>query len=165
MSTIAKTAIPKGLDARVLARVIEEGYGAAAWHGPDLKAALEDVSPEIAFWRPSPERHSIAEIALHHAYCARAVRGQLSGTPLEPFVLEGDDWFALTDQTRLTWAEIRSAVDAEQSRLSRIVADICAGRVQPSLPDAERFDLVLGITCHAVYHAGQVQLIKRLRAE
>ncbi|PYV19915.1 MAG: hypothetical protein DMG07_00875 [Acidobacteria bacterium] len=165
MSTIAKTAIPKGLDARVLARVIEEGYGAAAWHGPDLKAALEDVSPEIAFWRPSPERHSIAEIALHHAYCARAVRGQLSGTPLEPFVLEGDDWFALPDQTRLTWAEIRSAVDAEQSRLSRIVADICAGRVQPSLPDAERFDLVLGITCHAVYHAGQVQLIKRLRAE
>jgi len=165
MSTIAKTAIPKGLDARVLARIIEEGYGAAAWHGPDLKAALEDVSPELAFWRPSPERHSIAEIALHHAYCARAVRGQLSSTPLEPFVLEGDDWFALPDQTRLTWAEIRSAVDAEQSRLSRIVADIGAGRVQPSLPDAERFDLVLGITCHAVYHAGQVQLIKRLRAE
>ena len=80
-------------------------------------------------------------------------------------MLEGDDWFALPDQTRLTWAEIRSAVDAEQSRLSRIVADIGAGRVQASLPDAERFDLVLGITCHAVYHAGQVQLIKRLRAE
>ena len=29
---------------------------------------------------------------------------------------------------------------------------------------AEAFDLVLGITCHAVYHAGQVQLIKRLRS-
>jgi hypothetical protein len=26
----------------------------------------------------------------------------------------------------------------------------------------ERFALVLGITCHAVYHAGQIQLIKRL---
>jgi hypothetical protein len=25
------------------------------------------------------------------------------------------------------------------------------------------FDIVLGIACHAVYHAGQVQLIKRLR--
>jgi hypothetical protein len=26
----------------------------------------------------------------------------------------------------------------------------------------ERFGLVLGVTCHAVYHAGQIQLIKRL---
>jgi hypothetical protein len=25
--------------------------------------------------------------------------------------------------------------------------------------------VVLGITCHAVYHAGQIQLIKRLRAK
>ncbi len=69
MSTIAnaKTTIPNGLDARVMARVIEEGYGPEAWHGPDLKAALADVAPELAFWRPSPGRHNIAEIALHHA--------------------------------------------------------------------------------------------------
>jgi hypothetical protein len=40
-----------------------------------------------------------------------------------------------------------------------VVADL------PS-PLAERaVDLVLGITCHAVYHAGQIQLIKRLAAE
>jgi hypothetical protein len=32
------------------------------------------------------------------------------------------------------------------------------------MTDAERFNLVLGISCHAVYHAGQVQLIKRLHA-
>lgn len=167
MSTAAsaKTAIPNGLDARVLARVIEEGYGPGAWHGADLKAALADVPPELAFWRPSPGRHSIAEIALHHAYCTRSVRGQLSGTPPEPFVLEGDDWFALPDQTRLAWPEIREAVDAEQRRLATVLADIGTGRGQPSMAGAECFDLVLGITCHAVYHAGQVQLIKRLRAE
>jgi hypothetical protein len=34
-----------------------------------------------------------------------------------------------------------------------------------ALADAERFNLVLGITCHAIYHAGQIQLIKRLRGE
>jgi len=31
------------------------------------------------------------------------------------------------------------------------------------LPERERFDLVLGITCHAIYHAGQIQLVKALR--
>jgi hypothetical protein len=70
-----------------------------AWHGPDLKVALDDVSAEHAFWRSSSERHNIAEIALHHAYCARSVRGQLSGSQPEPFVLEGDDWFSLSGDT------------------------------------------------------------------
>jgi len=161
-TTSAKTAIPDGLDATVLARVVEEGYGPGAWHGPDLKAALADVPPELAFWRPAPGRHCIAEIALHHAYCTRSVRGQLSGTQPEPFVLEGEDWFDLSDRAGLTWPEIVAVVDAEQRRLATVVADIAAGRVRPSLGDADRFDLVLGITCHAVYHAGQVQLIKRL---
>ena len=164
MSTIAdaKTTIPNGLDARVMARIIEEGYGPEAWHGPDLKAALADVASDLAFWRPSPGRHNIAEIALHHAYCVRGVRGRLSGTPPDPFVLDGDDWFALSDETTLSWPEITAVVDAEQCRLTAVVADIGAGRVNPPLPDSERFDLVLGITCHAVYHAGQVQLIKRM---
>lgn len=164
MSTI-KTAITSGLNMRLLARVLDEGYGPGAWHGPDLKAALAEVSPELAFWRPSPERHSIAEIALHHAYCARSVRGRLSGSPLEPFVLEGDDWFALPDQPSLTWPEIRSVVVDEQRKLATLVAGIGAGQAQSLLTEAEQFDLVLGITCHAVYHAGQVQLIKRLHAQ
>ncbi len=80
-------------------------------------------------------------------------------------MLDGDDWFALSDETTLSWPEIAAAVDTEQRRLTALVADIVAGRVSPSLPDTERFDLVLGITCHAVYHAGQVQLIKRLHTD
>ena len=80
-------------------------------------------------------------------------------------MLEGDDWFALPDQSKLTWPEIRAVVEAEQGRLATVIADIRDGRAQSSLTDAVRFDLVLGITCHAVYHAGQVQLIKRLGAE
>ena len=67
-TTTTKTAIPNELDTRVLARILEEGYGPGAWHGADLKAALADVPSELAFWRPFPERHNIAEIALHHAY-------------------------------------------------------------------------------------------------
>ncbi|MES1243530.1 MAG: hypothetical protein ABUT39_18115 [Acidobacteriota bacterium] len=47
---------------------------------------------------------------------------------------------------------------------STVVSDLAEGRGKSARPDAERFDLVLGITCHAVYHAGQVQLLKRLNA-
>jgi hypothetical protein len=78
-------------------RVLNEGYGPGAWHGPDLKSALDGVPPELALWRPAAGRHNIAEIALHHAYYARAVRAQISGQDAEPFVVDGEDWFQVTE--------------------------------------------------------------------
>src|SRR5215472_3605122 len=102
----SKGAVAVTLEGRFLARVLDEGYGPGAWHGPDLKAALADVSPEVAYWRPSPGRHNIAEIAVHHAYCARSVRGQLSGAPPEAFAIEGEDWFELSGPERLSWPQI-----------------------------------------------------------
>ena len=165
MSTSSKTSFSAAPEARLLTRVLDEGYGPGAWHGADLKAALTDVSPELAFWRPASGRHNIAEVAIHHAYCARSVRRQLSSMPPEPFVLEGEDWFELSDSTRLTWPRIQSTVEGEQGKLAAVVADIAAGRAQSKLSDAERFNLVLGITCHAIYHTGQVQLLKRLHSK
>ncbi|PYQ20570.1 MAG: hypothetical protein DMF79_10105 [Acidobacteria bacterium] len=147
-TTRARTA--ETADPTLLVRILEEGYGPGAWHGADMKAALADVSPEAAYWRPAPGRHNIAEIALHHAYCIRGVRGRLTGPALEPFVLEGDDWFPLDNETLLTLIEV--------------LTDLAAGRVETPLQSAERFGLVLGATCHAVYHAGQIQLLKRLSA-
>ena len=144
-------------------RVLNEGYGAGAWHGADLKAAIADVTPALAFWRPGEGRHNIAEVALHHAYCARAVRAHISGRPAEPFILRGEDWFEAADETAIAWETIQATVNAEQERLSALVAEIEAGQTTSPLTDGGRFDLVLGITCHAIYHAGQIQLIKRLR--
>ena len=147
--------------AAILGRILAEGYGPGAWHGADLKAALADVTEETAFTRPAHGRHSIAEIALHHAYCARTVRERLTGTTPEPFVLQGDDWFALPDASKLTWAQLAKAVESEQRKLTDAVKGIAEGKASPLSGD-EQLNLVLGITCHAVYHAGQVQLVKKL---
>lgn len=162
--TIAKTNVPERLDARVYARVLEEGYGPGAWHGADLRAALSDVSPRAAFWRPAPGRHNIAEIALHHAWYVRAVTTQLSGNEPEPFPVQGSDWFELSDGDSLSWPDIAGVLEDHQRRLAATVAGIGAGTIASPLPASERFDLVLGITCHAIYHAGQVQLLKVLGA-
>lgn len=145
-------------------RLINEGYGTGAWHGPDLKAALADVTSEAAFWRPGLGRHNIAEIAMHHAYCVHNVRAKLAGVEPEPFALAGDDWFALPDPSVLSWSAVLDVVDREQQRLAQAAADIDAGRLS-GLAEPERLDLVIGITCHAVYHAGQVQLIRKLEAD
>lgn len=160
----ARTINPAATDASVLSRILDEGWGPGAWHGADLKAALADVTPELAFWRPSPGRHNIAEIAMHHAYYVRSVRERLAGPSKESFALEGEDWFELSDASDMPWPEIWRVLEGEQQRLAAAVASGAAGpRNRPEPTDKDRFDGALGITCHAIYHAGQVQLIKRLR--
>jgi hypothetical protein len=113
-SVSEKTQIPDAIDARILSRILEEGYGPGAWHGNDMKAAVADVSAEDAFWRPQPERHDIAELALHHTYFVRQVRARLSAKEPEPFVLKGEDWFALPDERVRSCEDIRGLLDTEQ---------------------------------------------------
>jgi len=165
MSTTAAKTYPEGLTASVLARTLEEGYGPGAWHGPDLRAALQDVESELAYWKPTPARHSIAEIAVHHAYHLHNVHSQLTGQPASPFLLAGDDWFALPSASDLSWSQIQALVESGQKRVSDTVHAIAQGRIASPLGEAEQFDLVLGITSHAIYHAGQIQLLKRFAIE
>ncbi len=161
MATMTKT-VPEGLTASVLVRTLEEGYGPGAWHGPDLRAALEDVTNELAFWRPAQERHSIAEIALHHAYHLHNVRSKLTGETASPFLVAGDDWFALPTAADLSWAQIQALVESNHGRVTDAVRAIGSGKARSPLAPDEQFELVLGITSHAIYHAGQIQLLKRL---
>ena len=161
-TTAGKLAAPAETDVRMLTRIASEGYGDGAWHGNDFKAALADVSPDLAYWRPGPGRHNIAEIALHHAYTVRAVRVKLAGTKgtVEPFALQGEDWFVVDDKRTLAWPKILEVVAAQQEGLLEAIRGVGSAKLAS---DVKPFDLVLGITCHAVYHAGQVQLIKVLQ--
>jgi DinB superfamily len=165
MSTAATKTSPEGLTAAVLARTLEEGYGPGAWHGPDLKAALEDVDSESAYWKLMPTRHSIAEIAVHHAYHLHNVHSRLTGEPASPFLLAGEDWFVLPSASDLSWPQIRALVESGQKRVSEVLQGIGEGTIKSPLGESEQFDIVLGITAHAIYHAGQIQLLKRFKAE
>jgi hypothetical protein len=142
-----------------LVRVLNEGFGAGAWHGPDLAAAIADVTPDIAYRRPAPGRHNIAEVALHHAWVVRNVVSQLTGQAADPFPLEGEDWFVLNHASDLNWADIVRLLGAQQQKLVDAVTTVAL----PG-PNSDPFDIILGVTCHAVYHAGQIQLVKRLVA-
>ena len=161
-ATETKTPTPTNLPAATYARILDEGYGPGAWYGSDLRAAIAEVTPATAFKRPAAGRHNIAEIALHHAYWAGQIEGKLTGDAATAFPLVGEDWFALNDESKLSWQAIVTLVDASHQRLSRTVGEIAGGNRPSPLSEAERFDLVIGITGHAAYHAGQIQLLKNL---
>ena len=162
-ATSTKTPTPTGLPAATFNRILDEGYGPGAWYGSDLRAALAEVTAgggvQAAGRRPSQHRRSRAAPRL----LGRADREQADRRGrLRRFRSTGEDWFELDDESRLSWTAITSLVDAAHQRLSRAVGEIASGaRISP-LREAERFDFVIGITGHAAYHAGQIQLIKKL---
>jgi hypothetical protein len=154
---VSSTTKLQGIPPKTLKRLLDEGFGPGAWHGPDLAAAISDVTPDLAYRRPAAGRHNIAEIALHHAWVIRNVVSQLTGRDPERFPLQGEDWFTIESADDLKWPEVVRLLNAQQQSLVAAVtsADLQSGENDP-------FDVILGATCHAVYHAGQIQLVKRL---
>lgn len=161
-AAVTKTPTPAGYPANTLNRILDEGYGAGAWYGADLQTAVAETTAAEAYQRPAKGRHNIAEVALHAAFWADEATSRLTGTPRAGFPLDGEDWFELQDENALAWTTVVETLDAAQRRLSQAVAAIAQGTGTSVLGEAERFDLIVGISGHAVYHAGQIQLIKKL---
>ena len=62
----------------LLLRELDLAFDHTSWHGPNLRGGLRRVTADEAEWRPSLNRHSIAEQVLHAAYWKYTVRRRLA---------------------------------------------------------------------------------------
>jgi hypothetical protein len=148
---------------QLLRRLIDEAYGRQSWHGPNLRGSLRGLGPAQAEWRPASGRHSIRELALHAAYWKYAVRRRLTGDERGSFALVGSNWFEI--DPRRTWADDLKLLAGEHKALCAAIDAFPAARLnRPLLKNGETAAyLVRGIAAHDLYHAGQIQLLKRLQ--
>ena len=150
----------------LLVRLIEQGYDRKAWHGTNLRGSLRGLSPVQSSWRLSPERHSIQELALHCAYWKYTVVRRLTGAKRGSFPLTGSNFFARPGVTTThQWkSDLRLLEDMHRMLIAAVSTlrdrDL-AGKAPGGSVSIEA--VVSGIACHDVYHAGQIQLIKRAR--
>lgn len=145
--------------------LLDEAYHRAAWHGPNLRGSLRGVTAREAAMPPRPGRHNIWELAVHAAYWKYAVKRRLVGEKRGSFALPGSNWFRQpVDRSEKAWREDLALLDREHQSLREAVASFPAAdldqKVHGSKSVARR--LIAGIALHDVYHAGQIQLIKKL---
>jgi uncharacterized damage-inducible protein DinB len=146
--------------------LIDEAFDRKAWHGPNLRGTIRGVSAAEAAWRPAPGRHSVWELVVHAAYWKYAVRRRLTGEKRGSFGLTGSNWFARDGGDERAWAEDVRLLSSEHRKLRAVVAglrDRDLDRAAAGHRTTVRV-LVRGIAAHDLYHAGQIQLLKRLRA-
>lgn len=89
-----------------------------------------------------------------------SVRGRLTAAKPEPFALPGDDWFVLEPGTGLSWEDVQRILEEQYTRLASLLNDIGCGNATVVVDGDAALELILGLSCHSAYHAGQIQLIK-----
>jgi uncharacterized damage-inducible protein DinB len=150
----------------LLLGLLDEAFDKKAWHGPNLRGAVRGLSAEQAAWRPGPGRHNIWETALHAAYWKYAVRRRLTGEKRGSFALPGSNWFERPSglPSEPAWRHDVALLVAEHRKLREVVAALPARRLREKSARSRYSNLALvrGVAAHDIYHAGQVQLLKRL---
>src|SRR5262249_7237650 len=150
----------------LLLRMLDECYEKKAWHGPNLKGSIRGLSAEEAEWRPHPSRHSIADNVVHCAYWKYAVRRRLRGDKRGSFPLKGSNWVVTPSPlSESNWREFVALLETEHRLLRAEVASFPIQRLN-DCPEGGKVPFasqLFGIAAHDVYHAGQIQLLKRLQ--
>lgn len=155
-----------------LLALVEEGFQKPAWHGPNLRGALRGVSAQEAAWRPGKGRHSIWELTVHTAYWKYAVTKRLTGDKTHEFPEKGKNFFAREvknvrgSNAEKNWKRDLALLAKTHKDLRNAIAALaddefdgpCRGSRQTVRQN------VGGIGMHDVYHAGQIQLLRKLYA-
>jgi hypothetical protein len=157
------------MDARVklLLEVFDQAYTAPSWHGTPLKGTLRGVTARDALWRPAPDRNCIWDLVLHAAYWKYIVRGRLLRDPHLVFPRAGANFPHLPARPNAAaWRRDRALLDAQHRLLRQAIVRLDAARLERK-SGAEHgkwrnAQEIYGIASHDLYHAGQIQLLKRL---
>jgi uncharacterized damage-inducible protein DinB len=151
---------------RLLLRILDQAYEKKAWHGPNLRGAVRGLTAAQAAWRPSRHRHNIQEIVVHAAYWKYAVRRRLLGGKKGSFPLKGSNWFPRRQgEAERLWKADCALLDSEHGKMRKAIAALNDGDLEKTPPRSRVSNamLIYGIASHDLYHAGQIQLLKKLR--
>lgn len=151
-------------DTDLLLEIVDRAYSRRSWHGTNLRGSIRGLTARQASWRPARGRHNIWEIVVHAAYWKYVVRRRLTGEPRGSFPLDGSNWFVRSVASDAAWKEDIALLDKTHRALRSAIETFPKEDWKRSSTGSSvtNLELVAGIAAHDLYHAGQIQLIKRL---
>ncbi len=160
-------------DVRQVLAILDQAYDHRSWHGTNLRGSVRGLAPRQAAWRPAPGRHNIWEIVVHAAYWKYVAWRRLTGAARGSFPLSGSNWFRRPQEPRearettpRAWRSDLALLDQMHRSLRAAVATLPTKELlrTPTGGTVSNFALLSGVAAHDLYHAGQIQLLKKLSA-
>lgn len=157
---------PAAGELQLLLRMLDDAFHGPSWHGPALRGSLRGLTAGRAVARPHSERHNIWEQMLHAAYWKYTVYRRLRGEKRGSFPLAGSNWFERADASDTSgWRRELALLDSMHQQLIAAVGALPVERLREPIGRSGKLNheqLIRGIALHDIYHAGQIQLLKRL---
>lgn len=146
-----------------IADQLRRAFDGGAWHGPALRELLSDVKADKANAHPVAGAHSIWELVLHITVWTRAAEGATRGQPMAKIVGTPEDWPTVTDPSPVAWNAAQKQLFEAKDQLSAAIEHFGDGRLSDTVPGRKYdfYHLFHGITQHALYHAGQIAILKK----
>jgi uncharacterized damage-inducible protein DinB len=150
---------------QLLLTQLDQAYDRKSWHGTNLRGSIRGMTAAEAAWRPGPRRHNIHEIVVHAAYWKYTVRRRFTGERRGSFPLKGSNWFPRPGADETRWRDDVRLLDEVHASLRSAIAGLEPDQLMRTPPGSKVSNVALlsGIVAHDLYHAGQIQLLKRLR--
>jgi hypothetical protein len=145
--------------------LIDTSYDRVSWHGTNLRGSIRGVTPRQAAWRPRPGRHNIWELVVHAAYWKYVAWRRLTAATRGSFAIDGSNWFVRPQHNTLkAWRDDIALLEQTHRTLRAAVAGMRPRDLDRTPPRSKvsMRALVTGAAAHDLYHAGQIQLLKRL---
>ena len=148
-----------------LLSIIDQAYDHRSWHGTNLRGSIRGLSAEQAARRPRRDRHNIWELVVHAAYWKYTVTRRLTGQKRGSFPLKGSNWFPRGQSVdEAQWRADVALLETTHRALREAVASLSANDLPRKAKGSKITNafIITGIAAHDLYHAGQIQLLKKL---
>lgn len=137
-----------------------------AWYGSSLREILEGVTAKQAQTHPIENVHSIWELLSHLEAWVNFAIGAMDGVPIPPWpaMPVEMDWPLVGGTTEADWKQAVSSFFAQHLKLVEKIRAFPDERLDATVPGRSYnfYRLFQSTTQHAVYHSGQIALLKKM---
>jgi hypothetical protein len=139
-----------------------------AWYGESLREILAGVTAEQAKVHPVANAHSTWELIVHLEAWVDFAQGAVGGTPIPPWpaMPKELDWPPVNGTNEQDWQEAVQSFFASHLKIVETIKTFGDERLEATVPGRTYnfYRLFQSTTQHAVYHSGQIALLKKMIA-
>lgn len=136
------------------------------WYGDNLENKIEPISETLAFERPIPGVHSVAELISHiwvwRMHAIKLLQGQKSNLNVE----SPENWRSNEELKKIGWKRLKADLGESQAELIAFLTDKDDTFLENNeyKPNHNFKYLIEGIVHHDLYHLGQIGITIKLLA-
>ena len=146
-----------------MADQLRRAFQGDAWHGPAVKELLANVSAGQAAARPIDSAHSIWELMLHIEAWENVAFAAIGGIAMPTKMPPEQDFQKVAHKEEAAFKTAKDRLFERNEELAAAIERFDPARLQDTVPGRtyDFYHLFHGMTQHALYHAGQIALLKK----